>query len=62
MLYKARLWQRINRHPVNERQRLVINRMLEGLTGMLDSRESRRGGTPLAGLENRRVPARAPAA
>jgi len=29
VLYKARLWQRINTKPVNERQRKVINRMLE---------------------------------
>ena len=29
VLYKARLWERINEGPVNERQRLVINRMLE---------------------------------
>jgi len=29
VLYKARLWQRINTKPVNDRQRKVINRMLE---------------------------------
>jgi len=29
VLYKARLWQRINTRPVHERQRKVINRMLE---------------------------------
>lgn len=29
VLHKARLWQRINTKPVNERQRKVINRMLE---------------------------------
>jgi Fic family protein len=29
VLRKARLWQRINTKPVNERQRTVINRMLE---------------------------------
>ena len=29
VLFKARLWERINLQPVNERQRLVINRMLE---------------------------------
>lgn len=33
--YKARLWQRINRRPVNDRQRLVINRMLDGFEGNL---------------------------
>jgi Fic family protein len=29
VLHKAKLWQRINTKPVNERQREVINRMLE---------------------------------
>jgi Fic family protein len=29
VLHKARLWQRINTKPVSERQRKVINRMLE---------------------------------
>jgi Fic family protein len=29
VLYKARLWDAINQNPVNERQRLIINRMLE---------------------------------
>lgn len=29
VVFKARLWERINRRPVNERQRLVIGRMLE---------------------------------
>jgi Fic family protein len=29
VLHKARLWQRINTKPVSERQRTVINRMLE---------------------------------
>jgi Fic family protein len=37
VLYKARLWQRINRHPVNDRQRLVINRMLNGFKGFLST-------------------------
>lgn len=32
---KARLWQRINRRPVNERQRMVINRLLDGFKGFL---------------------------
>lgn len=35
VLYKARLWQRINRRSVNDRQRLVINRMLDGFEGYL---------------------------
>ncbi len=29
VLHKARLWQQINREPVNDRQRKAINRMLE---------------------------------
>jgi Fic family protein len=37
VLYKARLWQRINHRPVNERQRLVINRMLSGFEGFLST-------------------------
>lgn len=37
VLYKARLWEQINRHPVNERQRLVINRMLDGFQGFLSN-------------------------
>jgi len=35
VLHKANLWQRINRRPVNNRQREVINRMLDGLEGFL---------------------------
>ncbi len=30
VLYKAQLWEQINRKPVGERQRLIINRMLDG--------------------------------
>ncbi len=37
VLGKARLWQCINRRPVNERQRLVINRMLSGFSGFLST-------------------------
>jgi len=33
VLFKARLWQRINLHPVNDRQRLVINRLLSRAEG-----------------------------
>ena len=29
VLFKAQLWDKINQDPVNERQRLIINRMLE---------------------------------
>lgn len=35
VLNKAKLWQRINRRPVNDRQRLVINRLLNGFQGFL---------------------------
>lgn len=35
VLHKARLWQRINQAPVNERQRRVINRMLNDFQGHL---------------------------
>ena len=34
-LHKAKLWNRINRGPVNDRQRLVINRMLNDFQGFL---------------------------
>jgi Fic family protein len=37
VLYKARMWQRMNRGPVNDRQRLVINRMLNGFEGFLST-------------------------
>jgi len=35
VLYKAKLWRRINCRPVNDRQRLVINRLLDGFKGFL---------------------------
>ena len=35
VLHKAKLWQRINRRPVNERQRKVINLMLDDFKGHL---------------------------
>ncbi len=34
---KAKLWQRINRRPVNDRQRAVINRMLNEFEGFLST-------------------------
>ncbi len=37
VLYKAELWERANRHPVNERQRLVLNRMLDGFRGHMNT-------------------------
>ena len=33
VLFKAALWNRINQDPVNERQRLVINRLLDNFKG-----------------------------
>ncbi|MDE0309164.1 MAG: Fic family protein [Acidiferrobacterales bacterium] len=38
VLYKAQLWQLINQRPVGERQRLIINRMLEhDFTGYMNT-------------------------
>jgi len=37
VLNKARMWERINQRPINERQRLAINRMLDGFKGFLSS-------------------------
>jgi len=37
VLNKARLWERINQRPVNVRQRLVINRMLNDFEGFLST-------------------------
>ncbi len=37
VLHKARLWQRINLRPVNDRQRKVINRMLDEFKGHLNT-------------------------
>jgi len=36
-LRKARLWEQINRQPINERQRKVINRLLEGFEGKMST-------------------------
>ena len=35
VLHKAKLWQRINLRPVNDRQRKVINRLLDDFEGFL---------------------------
>jgi Fic family protein len=35
ILNKARVWQRLQPHPVNERQRRVLNRLLDGFQGSL---------------------------
>lgn len=38
VLFKDKLWKRINQKPVNERQRLIINRMLEDdFTGYINT-------------------------
>jgi Fic family protein len=37
VLHKAALWQRINHKPVDDRQRLVINRMLNDFQGFLST-------------------------
>jgi Fic family protein len=37
VIRKARVWDRVGRHAVNERQRLVINRMLDGFEGLLST-------------------------
>ena len=38
VLFKAQLWEQINQGPVNDRQRLVINRMLEdGFEGYMNT-------------------------
>ena len=37
VLRKARVWERINQGPVNERQRGVLNRLLDGFEGKLTS-------------------------
>lgn len=35
VLRKARVWQKANRQPLNERQRIVLNRVLDGFEGFL---------------------------
>ncbi len=37
ILQKAKLWDQINQDPVNERQRKVINRLLDGFEGKLST-------------------------
>ena len=37
VMQKAQVWAMVNRQPVNERQRLVINRLLDGFEGKLTS-------------------------
>lgn len=35
VLYKAKIWERINRHPIHERQRKIINLLIDGFEGKL---------------------------
>ncbi len=37
VLHKARVWERANRYPVNARQRLILNRMLDGFQGYMNT-------------------------
>lgn len=37
ILYKAELWKIANRHSVNNRQRLILNRMLDGFKGHMNT-------------------------
>ena len=37
VIYKSQLWDKVNQQGVNERQRLVLNRMLDGFKGNLNS-------------------------
>ena len=37
ILRKAKIWERINQAPVNDRQRKVINRLLDGFEGKLST-------------------------
>jgi len=37
VLFKARLWDVVNRQPVNDRQRRVLNRLLDGFEGHLST-------------------------
>ena len=37
VLYKSRLWEKANKQPVNERQQLIINRMLDNFKGYMNT-------------------------
>ena len=55
VLRKARIWERIhNQSPVDERQRQVINRLLDGFQGKLSTSKTGRnkgGRSPISGLQ-----------
>ena len=37
VLHKAKLWERINQHPLQDRQRKIINLLIDGMEGKLTS-------------------------
>jgi Fic family protein len=37
VLHKARVWERLSQQPINERQRKIINKLLDGFEGKLTS-------------------------
>ncbi len=37
VLFKSQLWRRLHRHPINARQRLVLNRMLDDFQGHMNT-------------------------
>ncbi len=37
VMHKARVWEKVNHQPVNERQRKMINKLLDGFEGKLTS-------------------------
>lgn len=37
VLYKAKLWETANKHPINERQQIIINRMLDNFKGHMNT-------------------------
>jgi len=37
VIFKARYWDIVNRHPVNDRQRLILGRMLDGFKGHMNT-------------------------
>ena len=37
VLYKAKIWENINQKPLNERQKLILNRMLDDFKGHMST-------------------------
>ncbi len=48
VLRKARFWERATRLTINDRQRLVLNRLLDGFTGKLTTKKMGGPGEVLA--------------